>query len=67
MRLGIEFGEADALPFQVGEMGVLDDLVEVLSLIGLSVPMAYAASRGLKAEGAGGKARREAPDSPAIS
>lgn len=37
MRLGVEFGEQDALPFQVGEVVVLDNLVEVLQLPGLSI------------------------------
>lgn len=55
MRLCIEFGEADALPFQVGEMGVFDDLVEVLSLLGLSVPLPYPALRGLKQKGWGAR------------
>lgn len=51
MRLSVEFGEADALPFQVGEMGVFDDLVEILSLLELSVPLVYPAPRGLKQKG----------------
>lgn len=58
MRLGIEFGEGDALPFEVGKVCVLDNLVEVLPLLRLSVPLEYAASRSLKQKGTGGKARR---------
>lgn len=48
MGLGIEFGERDALPLEVGEMGVIDDLVEVLSLLGQSVTHPYL--RGLQSE-----------------
>lgn len=51
MRLGVKFGEANALPFQVGEMGVFDNLVEVLSFLGLSVTLANPASHGHKQKG----------------
>lgn len=59
MGLGVELGEGNALPLQVGEMGVLDDFVEVLSLLGASVM--HPALRGLKQNGweaRQGKARR---------
>lgn len=65
MGLGIELGEGNALPLQVGKMGVLDDFIEVLSLLGVSVmhPSSFATS---EAEGVGGETRQGAPGSPAI-